>query len=224
MVRFAASQLSWCCAQLSSGAWVVNGTCSSRWSGSTAGETSVPGPTGGNGCARTPGVPGTRRPPGTSRERRPDAGAAPPGTPAAHASVPAPRHRPPVNLPVAVGLPVPFPPQAPLGNWAARQHTCEEASLTMVDRSLHGDHSGGLIDPATADATINQITAWKPAEDLTPLQVGQVAQKYMGWAYKILPSDRLNMKQQLALGRPLIFGVRTHGLGNPNYPRYRTHY
>src|SRR2546422_446745 len=32
------------------------------------------------------------------------------------------------------------------------------------------------------------------------------------------------MKQQLALGRPLIVGVRTHGLGNPNYPGYRDHY
>src|SRR5712692_10824777 len=136
----------------------------------------------------------------------------------------APSDQPPVNLPTAVILPVPFTPQAPLGNWAARQHTCEEASLVMVDRYLHGDHSGSLIDPATADAAINQVTAWKPALDLTPLQVGQVAQKYMGWAYKVLPSDRLNMKQQLALGRPLIFGVRTHGLGNPNYPGYRTHY
>jgi uncharacterized protein YvpB len=32
------------------------------------------------------------------------------------------------------------------------------------------------------------------------------------------------MKQQLALGQPLIVGVRTHGLGNPNYPGYRNHY
>src|SRR6266550_6743473 len=130
----------------------------------------------------------------------------------------------PASLPVAVSLPVPFTPQAPLGNWAAKQHTCEEASMVMVDRYLHGDHSGSLIDPQTADAAINQITAWKPAQDLTSLQIGQVAQKYMGWAYKILPSERLNMKQQLALGRPLIFGVRTHGLGNPNYPGYRDHY
>lgn len=130
----------------------------------------------------------------------------------------------PVSLPVAVLLPVPFTPQAPLGNWAARQHTCEEASLVMVDRYLRGDHSGGLIDPRTADNAINQITAWKPAVDLTIQQVGTVAQKNLGWAFKILPSDRLNMKQQLALGRPLIFGVRTHGLGNPNYPGYRTHY
>jgi len=132
--------------------------------------------------------------------------------------------QPPVNLPEAVSLPVPFTPQAPLGNWAQRQHTCEEASLLMVDRYLHGDHSGGLIDPHTADAGINQITAWKPAVDLTASQVGEVAQKYMGWGYEIVPADRLHMKQQLALGRPLIVGVRTHGLGNANYPGYRTHY
>jgi peptidase C39-like protein len=135
-----------------------------------------------------------------------------------------PTDEPPVNLPAAVSLPVPFTPQAPLGNWAQRQHTCEEASLLMVDRYLHGDHSGGLIDPHTADAGINQITAWKPAVDLTTSQVGEVAQKYMGWGYEILPADRLHMKQQLALGRPLIVGVRTHGLGNPNYPGYSSHY
>src|SRR5215471_10987623 len=135
-----------------------------------------------------------------------------------------PSDQPPVNLPTAVILPVPFTPQAPLGNWADRQHTCEEASLVMVDRYLHGDHSGSLIDAHTADAAINQVTAWKPAQDLTTLQVGQLAQKYMGWAFKVLPSDRLNMKQQLALGRPLIIGVRTHGLGNPNYPGYSSHY
>jgi len=135
-----------------------------------------------------------------------------------------PTDQPPVNLPTAVLLPVPFTPQAPLGNWADRQHTCEEASLLMVDRYLHGDHNGNLIDPHTADAGINQITAWKPAVDLTTQQVGEVAQKYMGWGYEVLPADRLHMKQQLALGRPLIVGVRTHGLGNPNYPGYRTHY
>ena len=129
-----------------------------------------------------------------------------------------------MNLPTAVLLPVPFTSQAPLNNWADRQHTCEEASLVMVDRYLKGDHSGALIDPHTADAAINQVTAWKPAVDLTIQQVGDVARNNWGYAYKILPSDRLNMKQQLSLGRPLIFGVRTHGLGNPNYPGYSTHY
>ena len=136
----------------------------------------------------------------------------------------APSDQPPVNLPSAVILKVPFTTQAPLGNWAQRQHTCEEASMLMVDRYLHGDHSTGTIDPHTADQGINQITAWKPAQDLTIQQIGQVAQKYMGWADKVLPATRIEMKQQLALGRPLIVGVRTHGLGNANYPGYRTHY
>jgi hypothetical protein len=139
-------------------------------------------------------------------------------------SATAPTDQPPVKLPDAVLLPVPFTSQAPLNNWADRQHTCEEASIVMVNLYLKGDHSGALIDPRTADAAINQVTAWKPAVDLTVQQVGEVAQKNLGWAFKVLPSDRLNMKQQLALGRPLIVGVRTHGLGNANYPGYRTHF
>ena len=131
--------------------------------------------------------------------------------------------QPPVNLPAAVILPVPFTSQAPLNNWPDRQHTCEEASLVMVDRYLKGDHNA-TIDGRTADQAINQVTSWKPALDLTSQQVGEVAKKNWGYNYKMLPADRLNMKQQLALGRPLLMGVRTHGLGNPNYPGYRNHF
>ena len=134
-----------------------------------------------------------------------------------------PAEQPPVNLAAAVILPVPFTSQAPLGNWAQRQHTCEEASLVMADRYLKGDHNA-TIDARTADAAINQVSSWKPAEDLTSQQVGEVAKKNMGYNYKMLPADRLNMKQQLALGRPLLMGVRTHGLGNPNYPGYSNHF
>src|SRR5216683_1988758 len=62
----------------------------------------------------------------------------------------------PINLDTTVSEVV------PLNNWVDRQHTCEEATLLMVDRYLRGDHSGALIDPQTADAAINQITSWKP--------------------------------------------------------------
>ena len=134
-----------------------------------------------------------------------------------------PAEQPPVNLPAAVILPVPFTSQAPLNNWADRQHTCEEASLVMVDRYLKGDHNA-TIDGRTADQAINQVTTWKPALDLTSQQVGEVAKRNWGYNYRMLPADRLNMKQQLALGRPLLMGVRTHGLGNPNYPGYRNHF
>jgi Peptidase_C39 like family len=130
----------------------------------------------------------------------------------------------PQALPANVLLPVPYTDQAPLGDWADKQHTCEEASLVMVDRYLGGDHSGSQIDALTAEAAINQITPWKPAVDLTAEQVGEVATQHLGWLHEVLPASSLNMQQQLALGRPLIVGVRTHGLGNPNYPGYSTHY
>jgi hypothetical protein len=94
----------------------------------------------------------------------------------------------------------------------------------MVDDYLLGDRSGRLIDPLLADRAIRQITVWKPAVDLTPQQLGEVAQEHMGWTYTVQPAAPLAMEQQLALGRPLIVGVRTHGLGNPTYPGYFTHH
>ena len=130
----------------------------------------------------------------------------------------------PVIVPASVSLPVPFTSQAPLNDWAAKQHTCEEATLVMVDRYLRGDHSGALIDPQTANKAINQISAWKPTLDLTDDQYGAMAKKYLGWDYHIYAATRQNIEQQLALGRPVIVGVRTHGLGNSNYPGYRTHF
>jgi len=130
----------------------------------------------------------------------------------------------PTPLPTSVLLPVPYTDQAPLGDWAAKQHTCEEASLAMVDRYLAGDHSGSQIDARTANAAINRITPWKPAVDLTTEQVGEIATRHLGWSHEVLPATRQNMQQQLALGRPLIVGVRTHGLGNSNYPGYATHF
>ena len=130
----------------------------------------------------------------------------------------------PEPLPPTVLLPVPYTDQAPLGDWAAKQHTCEEASLAMVDRYLAGDHSGTQIDPQPANAAIDRITPWKPAVDLTTEQVGQVATQHLGWSHEVLPATRENMEQQLALGRPLIVGVRTHGLGNSNYPGYTSHH
>src|SRR5258708_8630237 len=87
----------------------------------------------------------------------------------------APADQPPVNLPAAVILPVPFTPQAPLGNWAQRQHTCEAASGVMVNRYLQGDHSRAFVDLHTADQAINQISVSTPADDLTLQQRRPVA-------------------------------------------------
>jgi uncharacterized protein YvpB len=39
-----------------------------------------------------------------------------------------------------------------------------------------------------------------------------------------ISGDPDNIRRQLALGRPVIVGIRTHGLGNPNYPGFRDRY
>jgi peptidase C39-like protein len=130
----------------------------------------------------------------------------------------------PAALPAVVSLPVPFTSQAPLGDWTSSQHDCEEATLVMVDRYLRGDHSGALIDPQTAQNAINQMTPWKPSQDLTDAQLGEMAKQHLGWDFRIYPATPGNIKEQLALGRPVIAGVLTHGLGNPDYPGYRDHY
>lgn len=39
----------------------------------------------------------------------------------------------PQALPAAVRLKVPYTTQAPLADWSAKQHTCEVATLVMVD-------------------------------------------------------------------------------------------
>src|SRR5580704_4720734 len=72
----------------------------------------------------------------------------------------------PIDLPANVSLPVPFTSQAPLNDWAAKQHTCEEATLVMVDQYFKGKRDGALIDPRTADAAINLISTWKPVQDM----------------------------------------------------------
>jgi hypothetical protein len=94
----------------------------------------------------------------------------------------------------------------------------------MVDRYLRGDHSGSMIGPLIADAAINRITPWKVSVDLTPDQLGRLAEQHLGWAYRVFSAARTAMRQQLALGRPIIVGVRTHGLGNRDYPGYILHY
>ncbi len=129
----------------------------------------------------------------------------------------------PVALPTHVLLQVPFTTQAPLNNWAQHQESCEAANLAMLVGYWHRD-SSVVIDPHEADATIRQIDSWKPAPDLNDVMLGELAQQHFGYGYRLLPNDPQVIAEQLAAGRPLLAEVRTHGLGNPRYPGYSSHY
>jgi hypothetical protein len=129
----------------------------------------------------------------------------------------------PVALPTHVLLQVPFTTQAPLNNWAQHQESCEAANLTMLVGYWNHDTSV-VIDPHAADATIRRIDSWKPAPDLNDVMLGTLAQQHFGYSYRILPNDRQTIVEQLSAGRPLLAEVRTHGLGNPRYPGYSSHF
>jgi hypothetical protein len=134
----------------------------------------------------------------------------------------------PAPLPEHLLLQVPFTTQAPLGNWAQRQHTCEEANLTMLSAYWQRD-SSVVIDPRAADSTISalvswQVQQWGAKDDLTDTRLGELAKQYYGYGYMLVPNDPQVIRKQIAAGHPLIAGVRTHGLGNSNYPGYGNHF
>jgi hypothetical protein len=129
----------------------------------------------------------------------------------------------PKALPDHILLQVPFTTQAPLGNWAAHQESCEAANLTMIVAYWRHDKSV-VIDPSQADASIRQIDGWKSQLDLTNTMLGQLAQDHFGFGYQLVPNTPQVIRERLAAGQPLLAEVRTHGLGNPNYPGYRDHY
>lgn len=134
----------------------------------------------------------------------------------------------PAQLPERILLPVPFTTQAPLGNWAQHQESCEEATLSMLAAYWQRDPSV-VIDPHAADTTIATLVSWQvqhwgSEDDLTDVRLGELAKQFYGYGYRIVPNEAQVVREQLAAGRPLIAGVRTHGLGNPNYPGYSNHH
>jgi hypothetical protein len=129
----------------------------------------------------------------------------------------------PVVLPERVLLQVPWTKQAPLGNWAQHQESCEAANLTQLWFYWDGNKAA-VVDPQTADRYIRMIDAWKSQKDLNNTMLGQLAAKHWGWAYQLLPNNQTVIAEQLSAGRPLLAEVRTHGLGNPRYPGYSNHY
>lgn len=127
-----------------------------------------------------------------------------------------------------IRLAVPFTPQAPLGDWARHQESCEEANLAQLAAYYSGNHSEAL-DRYAADRTINQLVAWQvknwgSEDDLTDVRLGKLAEAYYGYQYEVLPMTDAGLRAQLAAGRPVIIGVTTHALGNPAYPNYELHY
>lgn len=134
----------------------------------------------------------------------------------------------PTPLPSVFRLGVPFTTQAPLGDWAKHQESCEEANLIQVDAFWKGNRAA-TIDPPVAEKGINDLVAWQvknwgSEDDLTNRRLGELASQYYGYTYQVVPISEAAMKASIAGGVPVVLGVTTHGLGNPHYPNFQAHH
>lgn len=127
------------------------------------------------------------------------------------------------TLAASVNLAIPFTPQAPHANWEAPyKEACEEASVYMVHAFYEGTKEG-LIAPETADQEIKKVIEFENQifgsyEDTTAEQTITFAELMFGYQADLIENPTVDViKEQLALGRPVIVPAAGRLLGNPYY-------
>jgi len=124
------------------------------------------------------------------------------------------------NVPRKVQIEVPFSPQAPHANWdEPYQEACEEMALIMVHHFLEGT---GITSPEQADEELLALIQWEEEngypQDVTLSELGMIANEY--YRYKALILEDVSedsIKEQLAMGNPVIVPAAGRELGNPYF-------
>jgi hypothetical protein len=135
-----------------------------------------------------------------------------------------------IILPEKVEWPVPFTPQAPLGNWAdiKQGNGCEEASMLMVDAWANNK----TLEPARTAGEIDKISdfAFKALghfHDISNADTLRVLNEYFEFqnAYLEKEANLEKLRTLIAEGRVTIAAVDGDRLDNPNYqiPRPANH-
>ncbi len=129
----------------------------------------------------------------------------------------------PETVPSSLNLAVPFTSQAPHGNWdEPYQEACEEASLYMVQQYYVGQPEGN-IDADRAEADLLNIVAFERElfgyyEDTTAQQTGLLAEAMFGLTARLIQDPSVDdIKNELALGHPVIVPAAGRLLGNPYF-------
>lgn len=124
-------------------------------------------------------------------------------------------------LPGKISANVPFTSQAPFGVWDAyHEEACEEASLIMMAYYLNGK----ALNKDTAEKEIQDLIKFEIANygDYTDSDAGQVV-KLAEDFYKITnlkaiyDFSEIDIKRELARGKPVIVPAAGRELGNPYY-------
>jgi len=112
---------------------------------------------------------------------------------------------------------VPFTSQAPFGDWSwPWQDACEEASIVMVDHF----YAGKSLSPSVAKDQISRLFRIKEGKfgaslDENAKLIANIINLFYPWEAYIVDRPRLDeIKQELALGRPVILPAHGTALGN----------
>ena len=127
------------------------------------------------------------------------------------------------SVPTQFNLAVPFTSQAPHGNWALPyQEACEEASAYMVWLYFEG-FSSGQVNADVADAGILEFIDYEnqvhgDSLDITALETAELIEGLYGLRAWVVEDPTVEqIKEQIALGYPIIVPAAGRELGNPNF-------
>lgn len=132
--------------------------------------------------------------------------------------------------PASTNISVPYAAQAPFGNWAVHEESCEEAALLMYHEFLAKTaYVGNRIPDATADPIYRAMKSWQVSHygkepDLTMEALGKFANEYYGYKFMTTDATEANIKRALANGSPVIVPVMTHSLLNNMYGPYTVYH
>lgn len=121
------------------------------------------------------------------------------------------------SRPASLLIKVPFASQSPFAVWdTLHEEACEEMSLIMVYHFLEGTPLGMTV----AEKEVQQMIAWERehdyADDVTVQQLGDIAESLYGYHARVLTDVTADsLRQELALGNPIIIPAAGRDLHNP---------
>jgi len=125
------------------------------------------------------------------------------------------------TLPENAYIDLPFISQSPFASWdALHEDACEEASLLIVN---YWHNNRNNISKTEADQDIKAMVTYEKDNgygiSITLEELDQIAKDYLGLENGIVKNNITieNIKEEIALGNPVIVGAAGKVLDNPNF-------
>lgn len=110
--------------------------------------------------------------------------------------------------------------QAPTGNWALDQESCEEAASVMYHHYLAGDRAA-TIPAQQAENEIQALRQWQDANwggqaDLSMEKIGELNHGFYGHSFQVMPATQDAIVAEIRGGHPVLVPSMTGTLRQQN--------